>query len=375
MTSKDRVIAMLKHQIPDRVPRGENAFDCHFYEQVTGKKTLAYAGWDELEAIWSGRRDEVVADYIDTICTISEVLGWDYIRMPVAPRKMDYTGYKRTGSMRFCDAQGNEFLFNPVVGNIVTPASYNEDMTVDELPDPDAEYEIDDSELDIARGVIARMGQTHFMIGRLPVGGPFPYMETVGMSEYLIRMITDRPFLDKASRYYTKQALKYAAAFIKAGCHGIMEAEDYADSRGLIMGKARYDEFLAPYLKKLTDGVHQLGGYMIKHTDGYMMDGLESFVEMGIDAWHGIQPSIGMDIRSIRNKIGNRLCLFGGVNVETYILGTTDEVREEVRQAIKYGVDGGIVIAGGNILEPGVKPENYYVVIDEIEKHDLTHLR
>jgi hypothetical protein len=41
MTSKDRVIAMLKHQIPDRVPRGENAFDCYFYEQVTGKKTLA----------------------------------------------------------------------------------------------------------------------------------------------------------------------------------------------------------------------------------------------------------------------------------------------------------------------------------------------
>jgi hypothetical protein len=28
------------------------------------------------------------------------------------PRKMDYTGYKKTGSMRFCDAQGNEFLFN-----------------------------------------------------------------------------------------------------------------------------------------------------------------------------------------------------------------------------------------------------------------------
>ncbi len=47
-------------------------------------------------------------------------------------------------------------------------------MTVDELPDPDAEYEIDDSELDIARGVIARMGQTHFMIGRLPVGARFP---------------------------------------------------------------------------------------------------------------------------------------------------------------------------------------------------------
>jgi len=84
MNSKERMICMLEHRTPDRVPRGENAFDSLFYKQITGKKTLAYSGWNELEALWSGRRDEVVADYITALCKISEVLGWDYIRVPLA---------------------------------------------------------------------------------------------------------------------------------------------------------------------------------------------------------------------------------------------------------------------------------------------------
>jgi hypothetical protein len=29
---------------------------------------VAYGGWEEKEAIWSGQRDKVVADYIDAIC-------------------------------------------------------------------------------------------------------------------------------------------------------------------------------------------------------------------------------------------------------------------------------------------------------------------
>ncbi len=46
-------------------------------------------------------------------------------------------------------------------------------------------------ELDIARGVIERLGDTTSIIGRPPVGGTFPYTSTIGMEEYLVRMITD----------------------------------------------------------------------------------------------------------------------------------------------------------------------------------------
>ena len=94
-----------------------------------------------------------------------------------------------------------------------------------------------------------------------------------------------------------------------------------------------------------------------------MWDLLDSFVEMGIDGWHGIQPSIGMDIRLLKEKYAGKLCLFGGLNVETLIAGMPEESYQEAVYAIQHGAPGGgLVLAGGNILEPGTKPENYAAV-------------
>ena len=103
MTSKERMIAALNHQEADRVPRGENAFDYTFYQEVMGRKTLCYGGWDELEALWSGNRDKVVADYIDSLVAFTKKMRWDYIRVPAAPKKKDYSGYKRIEDHAFVD--------------------------------------------------------------------------------------------------------------------------------------------------------------------------------------------------------------------------------------------------------------------------------
>ena len=100
--------------------------------------------------------------------------------------------------------------------------------------------------------------------------------------------------------------------------------------------------------------VHARGGYFIKHTDGNVWTILDALVAAGIDGWHGIQPSIGMDLRLLKERYGDRLCFFGGLNCETLIEGTPEEARAEVRYAIRHAAPGGgLVIATGNVLQPG----------------------
>jgi len=60
MTSKERVIAALQHIEPDRVPTGGNGVDGRLVEQILGRPTLFNMGMKELEALWDGRREEVV---------------------------------------------------------------------------------------------------------------------------------------------------------------------------------------------------------------------------------------------------------------------------------------------------------------------------
>ena len=52
MNSKERVIAALTHQQPDRVPTGENQVDGTIVEQVIGHPTLYNSGWREFEALF-----------------------------------------------------------------------------------------------------------------------------------------------------------------------------------------------------------------------------------------------------------------------------------------------------------------------------------
>ncbi|NLD82418.1 MAG: hypothetical protein GX642_14780 [Smithella sp.] len=368
MTSKERVLCVLNGKIPDKVPRGENGFTSDFYYQITGKKTLCYSGWEEMEALWAGNRDEVINDYVEALCTMADALGWDYVRVPSAPPKdFDYSGYRRIDEKHFIDNEGNTYKFDPSVGSIAFPEKINYDMEVGDLPDPSS-FEVDESEMDIVKGVVKRLGDKKFIAARLPFDATFPYLSTVGMEEYLIRMITDPDFVHISTKCYLEKVLKYCDAFIDAGCDAVMELADYGDNRSLIMGEDRFKEFIVPYLKILCDHIHSKGGYFIKHSDGYIMDALPYFAEIGIDGWHGIQPAIGMEIKKIREHIGDKLCLWGGVDMSTLIEGSPEDVKRSVRKAVKYGAAGGLLIACGNVIEHGAKKENYLALIEQLDE-------
>ena len=67
-----------------------------------------------------------------------------------------------------------------------------------------------------------------------------------------------------------------------------------------------------------------------------------------------------MDLKLLKEKYGDRLCFFGGINCETLVEGTPEQARAEVKYAIEHaGPGGGLVIATGNVLQPGTQLRNY----------------
>ncbi len=97
MTSKERVIAALTHREPDRVPTGENQIDGHLVQEILGHPTLYNMGWQELEALWDGRREDIVQDYCTALVETARALEWDYARVPVVPARREYKRPQMTG--------------------------------------------------------------------------------------------------------------------------------------------------------------------------------------------------------------------------------------------------------------------------------------
>ena len=359
MMPKERVIAALCHREPDRVPTGENSVDGKLVEQILKRPTLYNMGWGELEALWTGGRDRVVSDYCTAHVDLTRALEWDYVRVPVVPEDRSYARPRMTGPYSWIDEKGLEVTFNPDAGNILVPSRYPE-MRIEDLPDPDEPFAVDPSRLEAIRHVVGELGDTHFVIARSPVDGTFPWRATVGLEEFLVRFITDPDFVRRAIDVYVGRSIAYINAFLDEGVDAVMTTDDYSDNRGPMMGVDRFREFILPGLVRQCEAIHGRGAYFIKHTDGLVWELLDSFVDIGIDGWHGIQPAIGMDMRILKERYGDNLCFFGGVNCETLIKAAPEDVREEVRYAIRHAArNGGLVVTCSNVVQPGTRPENY----------------
>jgi len=375
VTPRQRMVCALGHREADHVPTGENQVDGKLAELILGRPTLAIHGWEELDALWAGRRDEIVRDYGSTIVALARALDWDYVRVPAVYPRGEHSRPVMTGPFSWIGEGGIEMTFSPDHGSIIQPARYPR-MDAADLPVPDRPFAVDPSQLEAVRHVVQQLGESHFIVGRLPIDGTFPWEETVGLEEFLVRMVTDPPFVERAVDVYVNRSLAWISAMGEAGVDAVMSTDDYCDNRGPVMGRDLFRRYVLPGIRRQVEATHGWGGVFIKHTDGNTWDILDDLVEAGVDAWHGIQPAIGMDLGLLKRRVGKSLCFFGGVDCDTLIRADAEAARREARRAIQGAAPGGgLVVTCSNVLQPGVKLQNYMAVRDEVRAYGAYPVR
>lgn len=378
MIPKQRMLLALNHKEPDRVPLGELGIDSPITEKALRRKTFYRAKWREWTAIWQGGRDEVVESQKKDMVDLVRRFEWDFVTVHLVPSK--YKIYKKPKFLEkytWEDEEGRVWKYSPLSEGWPICIKQREIGLKDLKESSPSELEPDESELELVRYVVRELGETHFILGRtgdgsfwrnpfiFGGGGERTFIDVGSFESYLMKMITNPEFIFKATQIGVKQAIATSTALLEAGCDGVIATADYCSSQGSLMSPEHFRKFVYPALKKHCDAVHHKGGYFIKHTDGNTWPILEMMVEAGIDGYQGIQLNAGMDMRKLREKYGNKICLFGGVDCDTLIKGSREDVKREVEYAIKYAASGGgLVITSGNTVTAGTKYENY---IDMLE--------
>ena len=145
---------------------------------------------------------------------------------------------------------------------------------------------------------------------------------------------------------------------------------DYCFNDGPFLSPAMFDEFVTPYLARLTDGYREMGFYVIKHTDGNIMPILDSLAATRPHALHSLDPQGGVDIAEVKRRVGDRLCLIGNVNCGLLDTGTDAEVIDSARYALRSGMPGGgYVFATSNCIYTGMRLERYELILDVWRTH------
>ena len=195
--------------------------------------------------------------------------------------------------------------------------------------------------------------------------GTFAIPDGDGMLDFVYR-IADEPDEVKAeARKMADQAIEHDKQLLDAGVGSLILCSDYCFNAGPFLSPAMFEEFIQPYLYDICKAIRENGGYAIKHTDGNIMPILDQLVECRPHALHSLDPMAGVDIREVKQRVGDKVALCGNVHCAHLQTGTDEQVLESCRYAMENGKPGGgYIFCTSNVPFRGMPAERYQMVLD-----------
>lgn len=144
-------------------------------------------------------------------------------------------------------------------------------------------------------------------------------------------------------------------------------SEDIAFQEGTMVTVDQYEKYIFPHAKRVAD---KIGFPMVYHSDGNYMDVLDFILQYNPSGIANLEPP-AMDIFSLKETHGDRVCLVGNIDLHyTLTRGTEEETRMEVKEKIeRVGEGGGYIMASANGLAAYCIPENVMAMHDTILKY------
>lgn len=203
-------------------------------------------------------------------------------------------------------------------------------------------------------------------------GGPFEHASFLMGLENLCVMIYDDPefievLFEKIGRTVCGVAERLAV-FDKLGIYRFGDDLGFKSATMLAPGVLRKHVF--PWYRKTVDVVHAAGKPFLLHSCGRLDEVMEDIIACGVDGKHSFEDVI-MPVAEAKKKWGDRIALFGGVDVDFLATATPAKVGEYTKRMLEAcAPSGGYAAGSGNTIASYVPVANYLAMMGAIEDYN-----
>jgi uroporphyrinogen-III decarboxylase len=143
-----------------------------------------------------------------------------------------------------------------------------------------------------------------------------------------------------------------------------------------VISPTHWIEFILPHMKDVCDELHHYDP-KIKiycHICGNILPIVESLIETGLDCIGPLDPLGGFTPGQVREIVGERVSLIGGVNTLSFINNTPKQIIEEAKRCMfEAGKKGGYILSSGCVIPRGASKENLSALRIATEKYGVYH--
>jgi uroporphyrinogen decarboxylase len=347
MTPRERVIAALRREQPDKVPRdmGFTPAIEQMLKEKTGAADLIEHFGVEMRFVGPAETTRDTEGYRRYYRDLKE--GSTLDEYGVAYEPGDFHHFTHTVAPMRHFASLREFEAYP-------------------MPDVMADYRYDG----VAEKIADLKARDLFCVGWV---GHF--FETVwhmrGMDRFMMDMIEAPEFAGFLVERITEMRVDAARRLAGLGADMLQFGDDVGMQTGMMMSPALWRRWFKPNLAKAIAAAKEANPlvFIWYHSDGDISAIVPELIEAGIDILNPVQPEC-MDPAKLKRAYGDRLSFWGTIGTQTTMpFGTPDEVKRVVRERIRtVGKGGGLVLAPTHVLEPEVPYENIIAFVEAIEE-------
>jgi uroporphyrinogen-III decarboxylase len=118
-------------------------------------------------------------------------------------------------------------------------------------------------------------------------------------------------------------------SLIVAGVTMITLSDDWGSNGRMLFSPRMWRRMIGPYARRVVQHARSRGLPVNLHSDGYIMDILDDLIEIGYTSLHPLQESAGMDPRTIKERYGDKIVIYGSLDVIDGLLAYDGEELDE----------------------------------------------
>jgi uroporphyrinogen decarboxylase len=367
MSSRQRVLAALRRQEPDRVPIAFDSPECSIHKHAH-RSLLEHLGLEPAEEVIIDRTLQAVRPdprikrlfRTDTHCVV-------LAEAPITPDSTE-DAYIDEWGIRF---RGGGEWYN-VVDSPLKNGTVGE-LRAHPFPDP--------RQGNRAAGLAEearKAAEDGFFVH---AGGPWGIFEISsslrGPENLYADMVLNPKYVKELAERVLEHHLAHYEVLLRAVgefVDAIAVSDDLGGQHRLLFSPALFRQIYKPRLRQLVEHIKRLrpGILVYMHSDGAIFDIIPDLIEIGIDALNPVQfTASGMGALRLKQAFGRDLAFWGGGSDNVVLSqGSPGEVANQVRnQILALGPGGGYVFASVHNISAEVPPENIVALFEAAHRY------
>ncbi len=327
MTPKQRVMAVLNLEEPDKVPFAD------WIDPGIRKTLAAHFGNEQMD---DAEFHKCLG--ADAICYAES----DYIAPQFCKKLIDEKGVEHLQSKGLITSEADMGKF--VLPDVTAPGYF-----------------------DKAKRYLDRYGNSGLAIFGSMRSGMMNTIFSMGLVEFSMALYKNLSFVDEIFERYIEWNIEVAKGLSDAGFDFLVCYDDIAFNSGPIIPLSIFREVFVPKMKRLAESIKIPWVY---HSCGNVGRAFDDIMDFGMNCFNPFQPDVN-DIFEYKEKYGGKICIWGNIDINyTLTRGTVEETVTEVKDKLmRLAPGGGYLMATANSITDYCKVENILAMMETKEQY------